>query len=220
MQMEERRSKGGVLQFFDWNSKSRKKLFSNGSDLPGGRTEDGELEAKSRIMNVADGNGASPGNKGSKDWNYTSSETSNDGYESRAPGVVARLMGLDSLPSSSVTDQTSTSSDGFHPIKVSRDSLRDKCDSIDYLGDSRWLPGFPSTSVEEKKHREHNRRIERFQTEVLPPKSAKPISVSHHKLFSPIRSPGIFPAKNPEYIIEAAAKILEANPRATENRVM
>ncbi|KAI4310929.1 hypothetical protein MLD38_035872 [Melastoma candidum] len=222
MQMEERRSKGGFLQFFDWNSKSRKKLFSNGSDLPGGAkqgTKESELLAKSRIMNAADGSEASPSNKGSKDWNYASSETSNDGYESRAPGVVARLMGLDSLPSSSVTDQTSTSSDGFHPNKVSHDRLSDKYDSIDYLSSSRQLPGFPSTVVEEKTKRLPNRPIDRFQTEVLPPKSAKPISASHHKLFSPIRSPGIFPTKNPEYIIEAAAKILEANPRVTASRV-
>lgn len=35
MEVEKRRSKGGFLNLFDWNGKSRKKLFSNNSDLPG-----------------------------------------------------------------------------------------------------------------------------------------------------------------------------------------
>lgn len=35
MEVEKKRSKGGFLNLFDWNGKSRKKLFSNNSDLPG-----------------------------------------------------------------------------------------------------------------------------------------------------------------------------------------
>lgn len=35
MEVEKRSSKGGFLQLFDWNVKSRKKLFSNKPDLPG-----------------------------------------------------------------------------------------------------------------------------------------------------------------------------------------
>lgn len=35
MEVEKRSSKGGFLQLFDWNAKSRKKLFSNKPDLPG-----------------------------------------------------------------------------------------------------------------------------------------------------------------------------------------
>ncbi|KAI4378070.1 hypothetical protein MLD38_015607 [Melastoma candidum] len=223
MQIEKRRSKGGFLQFFDWNSKSRKKLFSNGGDSfgPGGSRqgiEDRELSANSRIMNAANGSGVSPGNERNNDWNCASSETSNDEYESRVPGVVARLMGLDSLPNSSVTDHSSTSSDGFRPTKLSSDSIADKYDPTVYLGSSRRLNGFASTLVEAKVPKAHNRPLERFQTEVLPPKSAKLISAARHRLSSPIRSLGTFPAKNPEYIIEAAAKILEVSPRVTGDR--
>lgn len=35
MEVDKRSSKGGFLQLFDWNVKSRKKLFSNKPDLPG-----------------------------------------------------------------------------------------------------------------------------------------------------------------------------------------
>ena len=35
MEVEKRSSKAGFLQLFDWNGKSRKKLFSNKPDIPG-----------------------------------------------------------------------------------------------------------------------------------------------------------------------------------------
>lgn len=36
MEAEKKRSKGGFLHLFDWNGKSRKKLFANNSEeLPG-----------------------------------------------------------------------------------------------------------------------------------------------------------------------------------------
>lgn len=38
MEVEKRSSKGGFFQLFEWNVKSRKKLFSNKSELPGNFT--------------------------------------------------------------------------------------------------------------------------------------------------------------------------------------
>lgn len=35
MEVEKRRSKGGFFHLFDWNGKSRKKLFSNNAELSG-----------------------------------------------------------------------------------------------------------------------------------------------------------------------------------------
>jgi hypothetical protein len=57
------------------------------------------------------------------------------------------------------------------------------------------------------------RMIERFQTETLPPRSAKPISVTHNKLLSPIRNPGFVPSRNPAYVMEAASRMIEQSPR-------
>ncbi|KAI6684618.1 hypothetical protein NL676_030531 [Syzygium grande] len=223
MEVEKRRTKGGFLQFFDWNSKSRKKLFSNGPDIPGPDgvehgTDDAEILAKSRFqMNVNDENGVSSSKSGSSEWNCAASETSNEGSENRAPGVVARLMGLDSLPKSN-GPESSTSCSEYHQVKSSPYSdgihdLQSRCDPIDYLSSSSRLGRFSSHPTEVKPLKAQNRPIERFQTEILPPKSAKPISITHHRLLSPIKGPGFIPAKNAAYVMEAAAKIIEASPR-------
>ncbi|KAK3223167.1 hypothetical protein Dsin_010192 [Dipteronia sinensis] len=69
--------------------------------------------------------------------------------------------------------------------------------------------------VESRVCKVQNRPIERFQTEILPPKSAKSIPFTHHKLLSPIKNPGFIPTKNTAYLMEAAAKIIEASPQST-----
>jgi len=43
---------GGLLQLFDWNAKSRKKLFSSKSDSPGGATLADSLLTISRLFVV------------------------------------------------------------------------------------------------------------------------------------------------------------------------
>jgi len=63
--------------------------------------------------------------------------------------------------------------------------------------------------MEPKPQKAITRPIEKFQTEVLPPKSAKSIPVTHHKLLSPIKNPGFVPTNNAAYIMEAAARIIE-----------
>ncbi|XP_030442472.2 uncharacterized protein LOC115664718 [Syzygium oleosum] len=147
MEVEKRRSKGGFLQFFDWNSKSRKKLlFSNSPDIPGPDgvkhgMDDAKILAKSRFqMNVNDENGVSLSKSGTSEWNCADSETSNEGFENRALGVVARLMGLDSLPKLN-GPESSTSCSEFHQVEASPYSdgthdLRSRCDRIDYLSSS------------------------------------------------------------------------------------
>uniref|UniRef100_A0A7N0VNI6 DUF4378 domain-containing protein n=1 Tax=Kalanchoe fedtschenkoi TaxID=63787 RepID=A0A7N0VNI6_KALFE len=59
----------------------------------------------------------------------------------------------------------------------------------------------------------HGRPIERSQTEILPLRSAKMIPITHHKLLSPIKSPQFTPTKNAFYIMEAASKMIDPNPR-------
>ncbi|KAF1857823.1 hypothetical protein Lal_00041311, partial [Lupinus albus] len=63
--------------------------------------------------------------------------------------------------------------------------------------------------MEPKPQKTLTRPIEKFQTEVLPPKSAKSIPVTHHKLLSPMKCPGFVPSNNAAYIMEAAARIIE-----------
>ncbi|KAJ6384612.1 hypothetical protein OIU78_027842 [Salix suchowensis] len=69
--------------------------------------------------------------------------------------------------------------------------------------------------VESRLHKVENRPITRFQIEALPPKLAKSSPVTHHKLLSPIKNLRFTLTKNVAYIMEAAAKIIEASPKAS-----
>ncbi|KAF9607237.1 hypothetical protein IFM89_033444 [Coptis chinensis] len=153
--------------------------------------------------------------KGSSDYSCSSSVTDDEGNGVKAPGVVARLMGLDSLPTATVAEPYSTP---FFDTRSLRDAPYRR--TPDFLYERQLmhsgkqppkLEGFSRNLVEPMPHK-LNRPIERFQTEMLPPKSAKSISITHHKLFSPIKSPGYIPTKNAAQIMEEAAKIIEPGP--------
>ncbi|CAL2269029.1 unnamed protein product [Prunus armeniaca] len=207
MEVEKKRSKGGFLNLFDWNGKSRKKLFSSNSESSGLKQgkENVESFSKSGLYRVeGEESGTTSSNKASSDWHYASSVTSDEGCRNRAPGVVARLMGLDSLPTSTVPDHDR-----------SNRNLWSNFYAMEYINVPKKLDGFSWNPVESRAQGVQNQPIERFQTEVLPPKSAKSIPVTHHKLLSPIKSPGFIPTKNAAYIMEAASKIIEASPRAS-----
>lgn len=106
----------------------------------------------------------------------------------QVPGVVARLMGLDSMPTADAAQSCSPASHGYR---------------------------FPRGSQYNKRQEAFTRElgIERFQTEILPPRTAKPISVTQHKLLSPIKSPAFVPTKNAAHVMEAAAKIIGASAK-------
>ncbi|XP_031269437.1 uncharacterized protein LOC116127922 [Pistacia vera] len=222
MEVEKKRSKGGFLHLFDWNGKSRKKLFSNNPELDDepkkGKENVGKM-AKSLLHVIeVDESRASSSNKASSDFNCASSVTSDEGYGARAPGVVARLMGLDSLPTSNVPEPCSTPCSDVRSLRASHynrniPDLWSEDHSVEYIRvpNKEW---FNQNNVESRVRKVQNRPIERFQTEMLPPKSAKSIPITHHKLLSPIKSPGFILTKNTAYIMEAAAKIIEASPQA------
>ncbi|KAL5782191.1 hypothetical protein ACOSP7_007220 [Xanthoceras sorbifolium] len=211
---------GGFFQLFDWTAKSRKKLFSSKSDFPErskqGKKSDGNLPMTRLLLMDEDETGAGSSIKGSSDYSCASSVTDDDGYGARAPGVVARLMGLDSLPTSFETYST--------PL-FDTQSLRDShyCrKNLDYHYDHQIMysgsllnkvEGYTRDFVESKPQRIISRPIEKFQTEILPPKSAKSIPITHHKLLSPIKSHGSIPTKNAAHIMEAAAKIIDPGPQ-------
>ncbi|KAK9287681.1 hypothetical protein L1049_016119 [Liquidambar formosana] len=220
---------GGFFQIFDWNAKSRKKLFSNKSELPErfkqGKKSDGNFPMTRLHLIDDDETGAGTSIKGSSDYSCASSVTDDEGYGTRAPGVVARLMGLDSLP-------TSTSAEPYSTPFFDSQSLRDahyQRKKFDFHHDHQIshsgnllnkVEGPARNTVEPKPQKMLSRPIEKFQTEILPPKSAKSIPSTHHKLLSPIKSPGFIPTKNAAHIMEAAAKIIEPGPQATTKAKM
>ncbi|KAL5565924.1 hypothetical protein UlMin_029088 [Ulmus minor] len=227
MEVEKKRSKGGFLNLFDWNGKSRKKLFSNHSEeLPGSKQEKedrdiGENLSQTEANRVkVDEDEASLSTKGINDWNSASWVTSDEG--AKAPGVVARLMGLDTLPTKNSTEPSPSSTPYFESFSVGASNYHKSTPNLwndFYAMEGINMPNggerLSRNPVESRSQRLQNRSIERFQTEVLPPKSAKSIPATHHKLLSPIKNPGFVATKNAAYIVEAAAKMTEASPRAS-----
>jgi len=76
----------------------------------------------------------------------------------------------------------------------------------------------PKPALDMRHHKMPSRPIEKFQTEILPPKSAKMIPITQNKLLSPIKSPIFIPSQDAAHIMEAAAKIIEPGPQATPRR--
>ncbi|KAI3469318.1 hypothetical protein Pfo_025981 [Paulownia fortunei] len=211
---------GGFLQLFDWNAKSRKKLFSSKSDLPEKSKQkkrfDGNLPMTRLQMLDEDEIAAGSSIKGSSDYSRASSVTDEDFYGSRAPGVVARLMGLDSLPRSNTPESYSTPLFDCQSLPGSYYQTK----NLEYHQDpqimhSSSLQEVPFQNDTEPKYQKViHRPIEKFQTEILPPKSAKSIPITHHKLLSPIKSKNFIPPKDAAHIMEAAARIIEPGPQA------
>ncbi|KAL6970249.1 hypothetical protein U1Q18_029953 [Sarracenia purpurea var. burkii] len=206
---------GGFLQLFDWNTKSRKKLFKGKSDLPDHSKQQKRSDGNLPItrLNLMDEDELVPGSsiKGSSECSCASSSvTDEEGFGTGVPGVVARLMGLDSLPASNLAEPFST------PYFDSQ-SLQDAHYHRRNLAVHHDHP--IQKAMEPKPKKMINRPIEKFQTEILPPKSAKSIPITHHKLLSPIKSPSFILSKNAAHIMEAAAKIIiEPGPQATTNK--
>ncbi|KAL1549763.1 hypothetical protein AAHA92_17820 [Salvia divinorum] len=218
----EKRGKGGFLQLFDWNGKSRKKLFTSKPNLPessnhGKDSCHGSVIARHQL--VLD-KGFQLNATCDNDYTYASLPSGDSEQGSKAPGVVARLMGLDSLPTSTVNEPCSnpfTESYSFRDSSylMAAPAFHGEHDIVIFESVRNKLDGSSRNPLDLRLQKVQNRHIERFQREVLPPKSAKPISVTHNRLLSPIRSPGFIPPKNAAYIIEAASKIMEQSPRST-----
>jgi len=163
--------------------------------------------------------GASPSNIQSCDFDSTLSICSDEGCGSKAPGLVARLMGLDSLPASAVTEPSCTLLYGStsHGVSHCNEGAVHSVDEFfpaDYINSLLKLEKSQLGAMESRARKVENLPLKRFQTEMLPPKSAKPIPVTHNKLLSPIKSPGILPPKNAAHVMEAAARIIEASPQS------
>ncbi|KAH6820101.1 hypothetical protein C2S53_015904 [Perilla frutescens var. hirtella] len=222
MEVEKRGVKGGFFQLFDWNGKSRKKLFSSKSDVPESSNhgkDDYQSSVIARRQLVLE-KGFPLNASCQNDYPYASLASGDSEQGTKAPGVVARLMGLDSLPTSNVTEpgcNPFTESHSFRDSSylMAAPAFHSEHDIVIFESVRNKLDGSSRNPLDLRLQKAHNRPLERFQREVLPPKSAKLISVPHNRLLSPIKSPGFIPPKNAAYIIEAAAKIIEQSPRST-----
>ncbi|KAK6161034.1 hypothetical protein DH2020_004415 [Rehmannia glutinosa] len=137
--------------------------------------------------------GAGSSLKESSDYSCASSVTDDDFYVSKSPGVVAKLMGLDCLPISNIYEPYST------PLSDCQSRLGShyKTKNLEYFQDPQIMH---SSSLHEnvpfmepKYQKVLQKPIKKFQNEILPPKSAKSIPITHHRLSSPIKSSKYIP---------------------------
>ncbi|KAK9079531.1 hypothetical protein SSX86_001203 [Deinandra increscens subsp. villosa] len=200
---------GGFLHLFDWNAKSRKKLFSSKSESPEQpkqtKRTDGNMPMTRFNMMEEDEMMGGMSLKGSSDYSCATSVTDEDGYGTKAPGVVARLMGLDSLPTVNFSDTYSNPSFDSQSVRDFSTSYIRKDPEYEPV-DCEMEPVSRATKVKPQKM-VMGKAIEKFQTETLPPKSAKSIPINRNKLLSPIKSSGFVSSSNPARIMEAASKI-------------
>eukprot|EP01018_Ginkgo_biloba_P028341 Gb_15628 [translate_table: standard] len=235
---------GVFFQLFDWNRRlTGKKLFSNRL-LPAERPKQiskkysDEKLPMAKLLLIADENrGGFPNTKKSSGSVCSSTEevccsSSEEGNESsaRAPGVVARLMGLESLPAKDLPEhgkEFNTRPPEPRPLpellhqRKHPDLFHD--DPLDQFNSKKHhskLNGLLKKPVEARPQKLQKtglfekRPVSKFQTDTLPFKSILSPSKTHNKLVSPIKSPGILSAKNAARLIEAAAKILEPGMQA------
>uniref|UniRef100_A0A7N0U3K8 DUF3741 domain-containing protein n=1 Tax=Kalanchoe fedtschenkoi TaxID=63787 RepID=A0A7N0U3K8_KALFE len=219
---------GGFLQLFDWNSKSRKKLFNNKSDFAEqskqGRRSDRSLPVTRYDPVDEDGSRGGSSVKGSSEYSCASSVVDDDGYgEVRAPSVVARLMGLDSMPTSNFSEPSSTpffDAQSLRSCHYQRKHTEYERENQMYFSGDLKEDGQSRCVFDSRPQKTPGRPIEKFQTEVLPPRSAKSIPITQHKLLSPIKSSGMFFTGDAAHIMEAAAKIIESGTQATGKNKM
>ncbi|KAJ4887993.1 Uncharacterized protein Rs2_27741 [Raphanus sativus] len=193
--VERKRSRGGLLNLFDWPGKSRKKkLFSSTSSS---ELSEEAKQTKQNAQNLLKASSLNEVDKIGKNRNYNSRSdssccassviTSDDGQGTTiAPSVVARLMGLESLPVPNVQEPPD-----LDPFFFRHSRNTNKWNAYENLGLGS------------------NRPVERFRSETFPPRLAKPISVASSGLLSPIRSPGFVPSRNRVYVMEAASRMIE-----------
>lgn len=235
---------GVFFQLFDWNRRlTGKKLFSNRL-LPAERPKqfskkyNDEKLPMAKLLLIADENrGGFPNTKkgidsmcsSSEEMSCFSSEEGN-GNSSRAPGVVARLMGLESLPAkeqnndlNSKLPETKPLPELMHQRKQPEFFQEEQFDQFNSRKHHAKINGLLKKSAEARPQKLQKtglfekRPVSKFQPDTLPFKSIVSPSKTHHKLVSPIKSPGILSAKNAARLMEAAAKILEPGMQ-TSNR--
>jgi len=153
------------------------------------------------------------------DYSRSPSFVDDDSNGTRAPGVVARLMGLESIP-------TTSTSHPFHAPVFEPKSFYDtpyQSTGPGFDVNNPLTIGLLRTEAYSRKCPDVKRQkmpsspIEKFQTEVLPSRSAKKLPSTYQKLLSPMKNSSFISFDDATHIMEAAAKIIEPRVHANSN---
>ncbi|KAJ3669294.1 hypothetical protein LUZ60_011244 [Juncus effusus] len=192
MEVEKANSKSnGFFKIFDWGSKTKKpkkRLFANSptSEKSADR-KDTESISRLNLEEEDQTTVISTVKPNTAPTSCSSSVTEEEPTTKKPPGVVARLMGLDSLPK---PDPLSLSPP-FHP-KLDASSSEPSRRMV-VLRPGNKMPSSP---------------IERFQTESI--KRGKMVPITYYKLLSPIKNNGSFiSGRNADEVMEVASRIIE-----------
>ncbi|OAY69093.1 hypothetical protein ACMD2_02411 [Ananas comosus] len=165
------------------------------------------------------------GSSGSSDYSCSSSVTDEEGNGVRPLGVVARLMGLDSMPKRGVSEPYSTP---LYDLHDSMSNLRENADRHIghgiYINDRlshvcviKGTKAYPGKLMEMWSEKMPSSPIERFGMEALPLQSSKAIAIPHYKSLSPIRSPAFTSTRDAAHIMEVAAQRIEPRLQSSTN---
>ncbi|KAK1642714.1 hypothetical protein QYE76_060519 [Lolium multiflorum] len=199
MDVEKAAPKGhGFFGLFDWgkSKKSKRRLFSGsggyspaqGSSVDGKET-DGSVPSTPSHSILGDAMSL----KESSDQSCSSSVIDDEGCARRGPTVVARLMGLDSMPAASSSGPYPMPFSGQHAFQ---NNAQDELIGRSYVGMS-------------SPHKMPSSPIDRFSMETLPPRFARrTLLVAQQKLFSPVKNPNHVSSRNAADIMEAASRII------------
>ncbi|XVF71619.1 hypothetical protein PTKIN_Ptkin12aG0053500 [Pterospermum kingtungense] len=220
---------GIFFQLFDWNRRFAKKKFFSRKLLPPARTKASkkfggdEKMPKSKLHLIADENsGGFPNVK--KNSKHSNGEAEQK-HEMRAPGLVARLMGLESMPAVNrdKSNKKALVSGGDSDVRNEKMLNRGSGSNGEVLDLEKSRVKIEPRPQKMQTIEPYDRRIvTRFGTEAFQIKSVLSRSKKHHchhqKFVSPVKSPRISSARNasrPSRLIDAAAKILEPGLQAT-----
>ncbi|OMP04736.1 hypothetical protein COLO4_09347 [Corchorus olitorius] len=220
---------GIFFQLFDWNRRfAKKKLFSR-KLLPPARTKASkrfggdEKMPKSKLHLIADENsGGFPSVK--KNGRHSNGEIEQK-HEMRAPSLVARLMGLESMPAVNRDKYNKKALVSGSKISSSVRDEKKANDQSGAYGEDLALEKV-SRKVEPRpqkiqKVESYDRRVvTRFGAEALQIKSvlSRTKKHQHPKFVPPVKSPRTSSARNASRasrLIDAATKILEPGLQAT-----
>ncbi|KAL5581826.1 hypothetical protein UlMin_014268 [Ulmus minor] len=216
---------GIFFQLFDWNRKfAKKKLFSKRL-LPPARTKQASKKFKgdekmpnSKLHLIADENSGGFPNK--KRHSNRGAELDHN-HETRAPGLVARLMGLESMPAMREKPKKASFTDA---CEMEEKKFVNSCGGYgkDDTGLEKGSTKLESRPQKLQKTGQFERRaVTRFGTDALQIKSVLSRSRKHYnhpKLVPPAKSPRMPSGKNvsrTSRLIDAATKILEPGLQST-----
>ncbi|XP_058091490.1 uncharacterized protein LOC131237627 [Magnolia sinica] len=224
---------GIFFQLFDWNRRmAKKKLFSK-KLLPPVRAKrlskrfDGDEKLPtSKLLLIADENrGGFPNAKKADVDGLCSSNDPERNTGMRTPGLVARLMGLESMPAVRRDKPKKPSVPEFYNDQEKKSTIHDNHgktpDLYYYNQDSNSEKGQAKADSRPQKLQKtgffDRRPVTKFGAEALQFKSvlSRSRKQHHHKLASPLKSPRILSGRNAARLMEAATKILEPGLQAT-----